>query len=243
MTSLGPQPGPTAVDIGQRLRSRRAELGLSARELARRLSLSPSLISQIENGKSNPSVGTLYLIVTELDLSLDELFSSTGADASPRKTNGAGDAVGAAPQSPVVTEHDREELQLASGVRWQRLTHTPDPNVDFLHVIYEPGGASCAENALMRHAGFEYGYVLEGTLRVAVGFSSYQLGPGDSISFPSTEPHRLAADGNEPVHAIWVVIGRLGDGRVGVRAAGDDYRTSAASAPSPAATRSAPRTY
>jgi transcriptional regulator with XRE-family HTH domain len=240
MTTNGPQTGPTPVDIGQRLRSRRAEIGLSARELARRLSLSPSLISQIENGKSNPSVGTLYLIVTELDLSLDELFSSTGADGSRGQGNGSPDA--AAPQSPVVTEDDREELQLASGVRWQRLTHNPDPNVDFLHVIYEPGGASCAENALMRHAGFEYGYVLEGQLRVTIGFQSHLLGPGDSISFPSTEPHRLAAAGDEPVHAVWVVVGRLGDDRVAVRAAGN-YTTPSASTPSPAATRSAPRTY
>jgi transcriptional regulator with XRE-family HTH domain len=237
MTSNAPQTGPTAVDIGQRLRSRRAELGLSARELARRLSLSPSLISQIENGKSNPSVGTLYLIVTELDLSLDELFSSTGAAALSRQGDGA-----TVPQGPVVTEDDREEIQLASGVRWQRLTHMPDPNVDFLHVIYEPGGASCAEDALMRHAGFEYGYVLEGELRVTIGFESYLLGPGDSISFPSTEPHRLAAAGDEPVHAIWVVVGRFGDDRIAGRPAAD-YTTPPARTPSPVATRSAPRTY
>jgi transcriptional regulator with XRE-family HTH domain len=243
MTMNGPQGGPTAVDIGQRLRSRRAEIGLSARELARRLSLSPSLISQIENGKSNPSVGTLYLIVTELDLSLDELFSSTGADgdASSRRTHDSGGAVGAASQGPVVTRGEREELQLASGVRWQRLTHTPDPNVDFLHVIYEAGGASCEENMLMRHAGFEYGYVLEGRLQVTIAFESYLLGPGDSISFASTEPHRLAAAGDAPAHAIWVVVGRLGDHRLARPPA--DYKAPPANTPSLAATKSAPRTY
>ncbi len=41
-----------------------------------------------------------------------------------------------------------------------------------------------------------------------VGFEDHVLGPGDSISFDSSVPHRLHNDGEETVHAIWVVIGR-----------------------------------
>lgn len=241
MTTTSPEPGPTAIDIGHRLRSRRVELGITVRELARRLSVSASLISQIENGKSNPSVGTLYLMVTELDMSLDQLFSGASGPDSARGRDGANGPPNPAVRGPVVTKDDREELQLASGVRWQRLTHVHDPNVDFLHVIYEPGGASCAENMLMRHAGFEYGYVLEGRLQVTIAFESYVLGPGDSISFPSTEPHRLASVSDEPVHAIWVVVGRLGDERL--QQPYEGYATPPANAPSPAEIRSAPRTY
>src|SRR5512138_4043500 len=65
--------------VGQRLRSERERRGLSLRELARRLEISPSALSQIETGRSRPSVGTLYAIVTELGMSLDELFGSTPA--------------------------------------------------------------------------------------------------------------------------------------------------------------------
>ena len=60
--------------IGERLRTERTKAGISQRELARRLGLSASLISQLESGLSKPSVGTLYAIVTELDLSLDKLL-------------------------------------------------------------------------------------------------------------------------------------------------------------------------
>ena len=73
-----PAEGPSAAETGERLRRRRQELGLSGRELARRVSLSPSLISQIERGSTMPSVATLYAIVSELGLSLDELFSLHG---------------------------------------------------------------------------------------------------------------------------------------------------------------------
>jgi transcriptional regulator with XRE-family HTH domain len=199
--------GPSPADVGERLRERRKELSLSVRELARRVAVSPSLISQIENGKTSPSVGTLYAIVSEMDLSLDEVF--TGVGEPRRGGDGARDS-----RSPVVTEDERKEISLASGVRWQRLTRSADPNVDFLHVVYEPGGASCAEDHLMRHVGQEYGYVISGRLSVTVGFDTYELTPGDSISFDSTQPHRLAAMGDEPVHAIWTVVGRLGDPRL-----------------------------
>src|SRR5690606_15633995 len=46
--------------IGDRIREERLRAGLSQRELARRLGVSPSLISQLESGHSNPSVATLY---------------------------------------------------------------------------------------------------------------------------------------------------------------------------------------
>jgi transcriptional regulator with XRE-family HTH domain len=199
--------GPSPTEVGERLRQRRKELSLSVRELARRVAVSPSLISQIENGKTSPSVGTLYAIVSEMDLSLDEVF--TGVGEPRRGADGARD-----PRSPVVTEEERKEIALDSGVRWQRLTRAADPNVDFLHVIYEPGGASCPADHLMRHAGQEYGYVISGRLGVTVGFDTYELAAGDSISFDSTQPHRLAAMGDEPVHAIWTVVGRLGDPRL-----------------------------
>jgi hypothetical protein len=50
-------------------------------------------------------------------------------------------------------------------------------------------------------------------LGVQVGFEVYELGPGGSIAFDSSSPHRLWAVGGEPVHAVWVVIGREADPR------------------------------
>jgi uncharacterized cupin superfamily protein len=82
------------------------------------------------------------------------------------------------------------------------------PNVDFLYVTYEVGGASSPEHEFQRHAGQEWGYVLEGKLGVTIGFDDYELGPGDAIAFDSTTPHRLYNAGATPVHGIWFVQGR-----------------------------------
>jgi mannose-6-phosphate isomerase-like protein (cupin superfamily) len=105
-------------------------------------------------------------------------------------------------------------INLASGVRWERLTRHSDPDLEFLYVVYPVGAESCAEDALVTHAGREYGYVTSGTLGVRVGFDEYELGPGTSIAFDSSSPHRLWTIGDEPVHAIWVVLGRAADPRV-----------------------------
>lgn len=196
-------------EVPQRLRGERTRQGISVREMARRLDVSPSAISQIETGRARPSVSLLYAIVRELGISLDQLFQGEGGDeaaASAAGVGGAGELVQRA--------SSRVTIDLDTGVRWERLTPAADAEVDFLFVTYPPGSSS-SPGGLMRHAGQEYGLVLSGQLEVTTGFTTHLLGPGDSIRFDSTLPHRLSNPGDVPVTGVWVVIGRGGsDARV-----------------------------
>ncbi len=200
-----------ASPLGAHLRRERGRLGLSLRELARRLDVSPSLVSQIETGKIQPSVGTLYAMVSELGISFDDVFAAAEPAAA---TESEPAAASDAPETHVAEEgrvqraDARRVIELESGVRWERLTTWNDRDVDFLYAIYEVGGASSPEGKLVRHSGREFGIVFTGRLGVTVGFEEHVLGPGDSISFESTIPHRLHNDGDEVVTAIWVVLGR-----------------------------------
>ena len=199
---------PDYPQIGERLRSRRQAAGLSLRDLAERLGVSPSLISQIERGRANPSVSTLYAIVAELDISLDELLFDRRAERPPAGDAPQGASVPVSPSGPILRGNQRERIRLASGVIWERLTARSEPGTEFLYVIYEVGGASSPEDAYQRHSGHEWGYVLSGSLRVTIGFNEYVLQPGDAVSLDSTTPHRLVNVGDTPVHAIWFVEGR-----------------------------------
>jgi transcriptional regulator with XRE-family HTH domain len=191
---------------------------LSLRDLAGRLGVSASLISQIETGRAQPSVSTLYAIVGELGVSLDDLlFPDAERPEAERQTpaldprmveRGMGVVGSMAGPAPFLRSTDRKRIRLASGVIWERLTTESDPETEFLYVTYEVGGASSPENEFQRHSGREWGFVVSGTLNVTIGFDDYRLGPGDSISIPSTVPHRLYNTGSEPVHAIWFVVGR-----------------------------------
>jgi transcriptional regulator with XRE-family HTH domain len=193
--------------LGARLREAREARNMTLRELARRLGLSPSLISQVETGKSQPSISTLFAIVGELEIPVNEVVWEADPDGrDPGRRSRDADA--AWPHSPVQRANERLSIRLDSGVSWQRLTAHPDHDVDFLLLRYEPGGESTAPESLMRHNGKEYGYILSGRLRVTIGFESYELRRGDSISFDCTEPHRLAAVGDQAVEAVWFVMGR-----------------------------------
>jgi len=190
-------------DLGPRLREIRLARGIGLRELARRLDLSPSSISQIETGKIRPSVRTLYALASEFGVTVDEVLFTEPSEpdgAAPKRTE---------PGLAVQRGEDRPAIQLNSGVRWERLMFWSDEDVEFLEAAYAPGGAS-SEDELVRHNGHEFGHILSGRLRVVVGFDEYVLEPGDSITFPSSTPHRLINDGPETVRAIWVVRGRRG---------------------------------
>lgn len=214
--------------VGANLRERRMAAGLSLRQLARELGVSASFVSQIENGKSQPSVATLYTICSRLNISLDELFSTSDPAASrpePAASVGTPHSGGddthsfrgalaklsephEARQTPVVEPDQRRRLVLDSGVTWEQLSSGLEPGVDFLLVRYEVGGSSVPGEHLTRHSGIEYGYIVSGTLDVSLGFDTYRIGPGDSISFDSATPHRLTNNGDVPVEAIWFVHGR-----------------------------------
>jgi transcriptional regulator with XRE-family HTH domain len=213
-----PADSPTdSSAFGRRLRLERERQNIGVRELSRQLDVSASMISQIERGRVMPSVNTLYSITSALGISLDDLFAREPVSPRPRASNGGG-----APPQPedaaagglVQRREGRKAIELGSGVRWELLTTHPETNVEFLQTTYAVGGESAPADALMRHGGHEYGVVLSGRLGVTVGFETYELEPGDSISFTSSTPHRLFnLDPDEDTTAIWVVVGRRGDPR------------------------------
>jgi mannose-6-phosphate isomerase-like protein (cupin superfamily) len=171
---------------------------------------------------------TLFAIASELHISLDELFGEAGSPGTRRSARSAAHdgtrtlarAANAAEPGGngkhVQRARTRSTIDLESGVRWERLTPTGDDDrgVAFLYVIYDIGGSSSPDGSLMTHGGREYGLVLSGWLEVTIGSETYELGPGDSVCFDSTVPHRVRNIGTEPVHGVWVGVGRRADRRL-----------------------------
>jgi len=225
----------SAEHAGARLRARREASGVSLRQFARELGVSASFLSQLETGKAQPSVATLYSICTALNMSIDDLFAvetmplaaaedaASTAEGKAVKPDQVSDlAFSEDPSrawnfpstarvsnpSPLVTPSDRKALVLDSGVTWERLTAMTEAKIDFVFVRYDVGGSSNSEGHLTRHAGTEYGFVLRGVLEVSLGFETYRMTPGDAISYDSSTPHRLTNVGDVPVEAIWFGEGR-----------------------------------
>jgi quercetin dioxygenase-like cupin family protein/DNA-binding XRE family transcriptional regulator len=226
--------------IGQQLRRARLAAGISLREMARRVDVSASFISQVELGRTMPSVGTLYSIASELGVSLDGLMPTAqppGAAPAP-----PGDPAGArAPGEPGPPGTPGMPPGTEAALRELREARTParpfisaeDADAPVQRAVrrheLKIGGAIWGRltaghdrandflhvvykpgGEMIHHRGFEYGYVISGRLRVQVGFDDYELGEGDSISFESMTPHRLSNPYTQQSESIWMVVGRGG---------------------------------
>ncbi|MBX3098669.1 MAG: helix-turn-helix domain-containing protein [Salinibacterium sp.] len=211
------------ADIGTRLREARLKQGLSLRSVAQALGVSASLISQVETGKTQPSVSTLYALVTHLGISIDDVMG-TPARAVPDEAEAV--AMPNYSSAPAVQRAaDNPVLEMENGVRWERLAGESGP-ADGLLVSYDPGASSSIEGKLMRHAGIEYAYLIEGQLTLQLDFDTYVLEPGDSMHFDSVRPHLYSNRGDVVARGVWFVFGRRQQNLEMRPAAGNDSSRS-----------------
>lgn len=219
MTDTQPQD---TLEIGIRVREARKQAGLTLRQLASAANISASMLSQIENGRTNSSVQTLYNLAALLKVPMDHFFpdlrrsqkKALFADgnkleltaAQAREVHLANKATDSSPQTPVqvLSAEERPEINLTGGVHWSRLTAEEEKDVVLLEIVYESGASSGLQ--LSHHRGREFGIVLEGKLQLQLGFDEYILDVGDAIIFDSEIPHRLFNSGDTDVRAIWVII-------------------------------------
>jgi transcriptional regulator with XRE-family HTH domain len=185
-------PSGMSLSVGQNVRRERERAGLSVRELARRLGVSASFLSQFELGQSQAAVSTLFAIASELNLSLDDLLGHSPKKVGNRRSKA---------DPPRVAEY----LAFQTGVRWRRLAELDGEQVDFLLTEYEPGADSAPADQPQRHRGNDYGYVLEGTLTIVINGRRRRVKQGNAIAMRGDVPHRLLNETDELVRAIWFV--------------------------------------
>jgi transcriptional regulator with XRE-family HTH domain len=183
--------------LGSTLRKARDAAGIGVREMAGKLGCSPSHISQVERGVTNPSIHTLFSMVAELGLSLDELLGAAISSSPGKDTTDTGRR-----PSHVLRREDRRSVNLPGGVRWEMLSPAVQPGFEFVEYVYEVSGRDGDD--FFRRNGWEYGLVLEGQLSGAIGFVEFELDAGDSIAFDSSAPHRFWNSGEMPARAVWV---------------------------------------
>lgn len=204
--------------IGEHVSALREERGLKISDLARRIAVSPSLIGQIERGQSRPSVTTLFALAQALEVPVDAFFDVQASPLPDHSTRPEldqatarrlaesvwPDAADGSLVSYLLTAAERPRVDIRGGVRWERLTRATIPGIEFMELVYEPGAAS--DTQLYRHPGLECVLVTHGCFDITVGFDLHHVGVGDSMTFPSSLPHRYVNPLNEESRAITVIV-------------------------------------
>ena len=165
--------------VGERLRRVRRTHGLSQRELARRAGVSNAMISLVESGQTNPSVGLLKRILDGVPLSLGAFFAD-------------GDA------TEQVFFRSDELVEIGSGpVSMRQVGRDLDGRgLQLLHETYAPGADT--GRAMLSHDSEEGGFVLTGHIELTVDGATRLLGPGDAYLFDSRRPHRFRNRSDHP---------------------------------------------
>jgi DNA-binding transcriptional MerR regulator/quercetin dioxygenase-like cupin family protein len=168
---------------GSRLRILRRERGHSLRSAAAEAGLSASFLSAVERSATGASVASLLRLTRAYGVTMLDLFGP-GAPAGRR-----------------VRRNQRQVLALGSGVRIEQLAHEASLLEPQLFVL----AAGASSDGAYTHGGEEFMFVLEGALTVWLGPDErYRLVVGDSLTFPSTLPHRWRNRADGETRLLWI---------------------------------------
>jgi transcriptional regulator with XRE-family HTH domain len=165
-----------ARQVAANLRRLRRERAWSLERLSALAQVSRAMLSQVETGKTTPTIGVLWKIATGFGVPFAELL---------REDTRTGVSVVRAGTTPQLTSPDR------------RFRSTPllpahlVPGVELYRITIEPQGQS--RSPAHAQGTLEVVAVEKGRLRLVVGDSEDVLSPGDVASFHADVPHAYAA--------------------------------------------------
>ncbi|WP_300331988.1 cupin domain-containing protein [Fusobacterium sp.] len=176
------------MTIGEKIKKHRAEKGFSLRELAKKVELSASFLSQIEQGKASPSIENLKKIANNLEVKVSYLIEEE------EKL-----------ETFLVKKDEIKYVESIDSKTSIGLLTSSKLEKDMEPIIYEikPGGES--GRGSFNHPGEEFIYIIEGSLDIYIENQVTTLNEGDSFYFKSTLNHRFKNNGKKITKAIWVV--------------------------------------
>lgn len=176
-------PSVLAARIGRVVRKLRSEARLTVQEVADRSGISQPFLTQIENGRSAPSLVTLHRIAHSIGTSAQSLLAEDGATnvSLVRSKHG--------PSYPV-SEGSTARF-LINGRRTLGATELT-------------AAPASSQGAHLEHAGEELVYVVEGQIEFMVGDRTEILKRGDALWYPATDPHSWCVVGRTPAKFLMI---------------------------------------
>ena len=170
--------------LDEKIKDLRLACGLTQEELADRCELSKGYISQIENDLTSPSIATLVDLLAALGSSLKEFFSSEEDD-----------------EKVVFSKDEFIEKQGGGYVLNWLVPNAQKTVMEPVHIILQ--SESSTEDDFP-HEGEEFGYVLEGEIKIVLGKKSYKCKKGQSFYFVSNKVHKIVNEKAKRAVFIWV---------------------------------------
>lgn len=180
--------------VGPRLKRLRQAREVTLTDLAAETGVSASTLSRLEAGLRRPTLEQLLPLARAHGVTLDELVDAPPT-GDPRVN-----------LRPLLTKDGSTVLPL---------TRRPGGIQAYKFIL--PTGSDDREPELRSHEGFDWAYVLNGTLRLVLGEHDLRLKPGEAAEFDTRTPHWFGATSAGPVEFL-SLVGKQGE-RAHVRVA------------------------
>jgi len=180
----------TLAAIGLRVRELRLARGMTLKTLAAKTHLSPSMLSLVERSCASPSIGSLVVIASALGVTISDLIVREHASEDDLVVRGS----------------NRPAVETAKHVVYRALREDRARGVSVTINEFAPNTANAEKP--VTHDGFEYCYVLDGTLTVEVDGVPYEVQAGDLITYSSRRRHRIWNRSNVIARALWFNVRR-----------------------------------
>jgi len=177
--------------VGKELKDLRRARDITLSDLSNLTGLSRGYLSQIERGKSVPSIKALHSISRALNVTISWFFPDSETDDEPDL------------RDIVVRAGNRRQLSFECGVTDQLLSPNLGGKIELLRCVFEPHSGSGLQP--YTHHGEESGIVISGTLHLWVDDQHIVLNEGDSFAFSSSKPHRYTNPTDEEAVVIWAI--------------------------------------
>ncbi len=174
--------------LGERIKRKRESFKMQLNELARRVGVTPSALSQIENAKAFPSIITLKAIAEALHTTVGELIGENETLNN----------------NPLIRYDDKKFVKSnASGTSLYLLSHhDPLKQMETYLLTFKAGGNS--EDFFTEHPGQEFCHLLKGELVLKLEDLTYRLLSGDSIYYNSAKVHGIVNETDKPAELLWI---------------------------------------
>lgn len=184
--------GSEAPTLGPRLQQLRKERNLTLDGLARLSGVSRSMLSQIERGQANPTVGTVWALAEALHIDISELIGAR--TASPR--------VRIEVASPSFTPEIRSE----DGLCLLKILSPAERvgSVEWYELTIAPGGALRSEPH--GRGSMEHLTVIDGELAVEAGDQRATVGRGATARYPADVAHAIVNPGRKAARALLIAL-------------------------------------
>ena len=175
--------------VGLNIKKLREQQGLTLRELASKLDVTASFISQVEQGKAAPSLAKLKMMADALSVTVGELV---GEEETPEKRI-------------FLRKNERRSIKkIGKGINIEILTEPDfDKQMEALFFTLKRGATSGGKK--FQHFGQEFALVQKGSLEVSLNGKKYLLKEGDSLYFQSSIPHSFRNKSNGRTEVLWVI--------------------------------------